>query len=172
MVQKARSNSQLANVLLPRIQEAVDYVTNKIYEENKEIVTQVVYEAYFPTMYNRTGELKESWKTNSIRSGNHIKGEFTYDPSKLTVGSTIPNSENYGQHISIVKDKSVVDGLAAIVYQGISDAVFGPGPWTKPRDAWSKLVNSVGPQKISNWMKEGLEGAGLKVARHKVGIGR
>lgn len=169
---QARNEFQLSSILMPKIQQAVDYVTNKIYEENREIVTQVVYEAYSPVEYNRTGDLRESWKTTSEVSGNNVRGEFTYDSSKMSTGSIVPGSSDYGQHISLVTGESVVDGLAAIVYQGISDAVFGPGPWTKKRDAWKKLVETIGPRKISDWMFAGLKGAGLNVVRHKVGIGR
>lgn len=168
----ARNESQLRSMLMPRIQQAVDYVTNKIYEENKQVVQEVVYNAYSPTVYNRTGELKESWKTeSSMTSSNTVRGEFTYDSSKLSVGSTIQGSSNYGQHISIVNDSVIVNELAQIVYQGISTATFGPGPWTKERDAWDKLVKQVGNRKISNWMKEGLQAAGLTVVRHTAGIG-
>lgn len=167
----ARNESQLKAMLMPRIQQAVDYVTNKIYEENKQVVQEVVYNAYSPTVYNRTGELKESWKTeSSITSSNTVRGEFTYDPSKLSVGSLEKGSSNYAQHISVVYQDPVIDELAKIVYQGISASVFGSGPWTNKRDAWDRLVKQVGNRKISNWMKEGLQAAGLTVVRHTAKI--
>ena len=54
----ARSEAELYQMLAGPLQKATDYVVQKIWNENREIVRVVVYEAYHPKAYNRSGEFK------------------------------------------------------------------------------------------------------------------
>ena len=105
MANQALNNNQLEAMLMPKIRIAVDYVVQKIWNENREVVRQVVYEAYTPKQYERTGEFKEAWDTDTSVSGNKAHGEFRYSPESLTIGSN-------GQHSSIFDGASSRDYLA------------------------------------------------------------
>ena len=50
----ARSEQELRKLLQPAIQKACNYVVQKIWNENKEIVRVVVYESGMPEEYNRS----------------------------------------------------------------------------------------------------------------------
>ena len=48
---QARNDTQLKDMLLPKIKIAVDYLVQKMWNENLEIVRQSVYEAYSTKEY-------------------------------------------------------------------------------------------------------------------------
>lgn len=164
MVNQLKTPNDLQNSVMPKIQQAVDYVVQKIWNENREIVRKIVYEAYQPTEYERTYEFKEAWDFDVKTLGNYVEGKFFYDPRLLTV-----NPEE-GQHASVIDGSPMTEYLAEIIYQGMSGKIFGKGPWTRKRNAWNELVKVVGKQKLNNWMYEGLQLAGLKVKRHRTSI--
>lgn len=66
----ARNNQEVERMIMPALTKAIDYVVQKIWNDNREIVRQVVYEAYQPNMYNRTNEFKEAWETETKTVGN------------------------------------------------------------------------------------------------------
>lgn len=175
MANQALNNNQLEAMLMPKIRIAVDYVVQKIWNENREIVRQVVYEAYTPKQYERTGEFKEAWDTDTSVYGNKAHGEFRYNPESLTIGSN-------GQHSSIFDGASSRDYLADIIYQGLSGAIYEKGyakdsarfqdqAWAQKRNAWEVLERKVGVRKIKQWMKEGFNKAGLNVQSHGMSLG-
>lgn len=175
MANQALNNNQLEAMLMPKIRIAVDYVVQKIWNENREIVRQVVYEAYTPKQYERTGEFKEAWDTDTSVSGNKAHGEFKYNPESLTIGSN-------GQHSSIFDGASSRDYLVDIIYQGLSGAIYEKGyakdsvrfqdqTWAQKRNAWEVLERKVGVRKIKQWMKEGFNKAGLNVQSHGMALG-
>lgn len=167
----------LETVLNKKLQIAVDYLIKKIWEENRSVVEEVVYKAYNPTKYERTGEFKEAWETQVTTEGNKIQGQFNYAPDKIT-------TRNFIQH-----EEQVVEYLADIIYQGLSGD-FGIGPntkngkryaknnplfqgqaWTQKRDAWKELENRLGARKLKAWMKEGFAKAGLAVKSNRTSWG-
>lgn len=157
MASRATSESQLAAQLIGPLQQATQYVVDKILEENQEQVQNVVYDAYSPTIYERTYELLDSWKGEATQNGNnHIQGKFEYDSSKISATSVITDQ--------------VVSGLAEIVYQGLAGHIFGEGPWTSKRNAFQALEKAVGANTIRQWMKEGMTAAGLPWVSHGGGI--
>ena len=172
---KSRNNLQTSQMLIPNIKIAVDYLVKKILEENKVIVTQIVYEAYNPVKYQRTNEFKEAWDTKVSTAGNLVEGEFKYDPRLLTV---YPDT---GQHSSIAYNTlgdPMTTYLADIVYQGLAgdftgdykyakqNPKFKNQEWTKKRDAWNQLEKALGSRLLKQWMKEGFALAGLNVKAH------
>ena len=165
----ARSEQELRNLLRSPIQKAINYVLDKIYDENISVVHDVVYMAYSPEDYNRTGDLYRAWSTESKSTSSAAQGEFKYDYSKMSIGSTDPQSSNFAQHIGVGGDLYGQDErpyLAELIYQGATGSLFGDGAFRKQRDAWAELNKRIGRRKMKQWMKEGMEAAGLKVQMH------
>ena len=165
----ARSEQELRNLLRSPIQKAINYVLDKIYDENISVVHDVVYMAYSPEDYNRTGDLYRAWSTESKSTSSAAQGEFKYDYSKMSIGSTDPQSSNFAQHIGVGGDFYGQDArpyLAELIYQGATGSLFGDGAFRKQRDAWAELNKRIGRRKIKQWMKEGMEAAGITVQMH------
>ena len=165
----ARSEQELRNLLRSPIQKAINYVLDKIYDENISVVHDVVYMAYSPEHYNRTGDLYRAWSTESKSTSSAAQGEFKYDYSKMSIGSTDPQSSNFAQHIGVGGDFYGQDArpyLAELIYQGATGSLFGDGAFRKQRDAWAELNKRIGRRKMKQWMKEGMEAAGLTVQMH------
>ena len=169
----ARSEQELRNLLRSPIQKAINYVLDKIYDENISVVHDVVYMAYSPEDYNRTGDLYRAWSTESKSTSSAAQGEFKYDYSKMSIGSTDPQSSNFAQHIGVGGDFYGQDArpyLAELIYQGATGSLFGDGAFRKQRDAWAELNKRIGRRKMKQWMKEGMEAAGLTVQMHNNAI--
>ena len=169
----ARSEQELRNLLRSPIQKAINYVLDKIYDENIAVVHDVVYMAYSPEDYNRTGDLYRAWSTESKSTSSAAQGEFKYDYSKMSIGSTDPQSSNFAQHIGVGGDFYGQDArpyLAELIYQGATGSLFGDGAFRKQRDAWTELNKRIGRRKMKQWMKEGMEAAGLTVQMHNKAI--
>ena len=169
----ARSEQELRNLLRSPIQKAINYVLDKIYDENIAVVHDVVYMAYSPEDYNRTGDLYRAWSTESKSTSSAAQGEFKYDYSKMSIGSTDPQSSNFAQHIGVGGDFYGQDArpyLAELIYQGATGSLFGDGAFRKQRDAWAELNKRIGRRKMKQWMKEGMEAAGLTVQMHNKAI--
>ena len=165
----ARSEQELRNLLRSPIQKAINYVLDKIYDENISVVHDVVYMAYSPEDYNRTGDLYRAWSTESKSTSSAAQGEFKYDYSKMSIGSTDPQSSNFAQHIGVGGDFYGQDArpyLAELIYQGATGSLFGDGAFRKQRDAWAELNKRIGRRKMKQWMKGGMEAAGLTVQMH------
>lgn len=170
---QARNEQELRNMLRGPIMKAINYVLDKIYDENIGAVHDVVYMAYSPEDYDRTGDLYRAWSKESKSTSSAGMGEFKYDPSKMGIGSTDPNSSNFAQHIGISGNFYGQDArpyLAEIVYGAVKwGSAFGD-KFPKKRDAWKELNNRIGRRKIKQWFKEGFEAAGLNVKMHNVAI--
>ena len=169
----ARSEQELRNLLRSPIQKAINYVLDKIYDENISVVHDVVYMAYSPEDYNRTGDLYRAWSKETKSTKSAAKGEFKYDYSKMSIGSTDPQSANFAQHIGVGGDFYGQDArpyLAELIYQGATGSLFGDGAFRKQRDAWAELNKRIGRRKMKQWMKEGMEAAGLTVQMHNKAI--
>lgn len=159
-----RNNKELENLLMPALEEAINYVVQKIWNDNKEIVRQVIYESYQPEIYERTGEFKEAWDTEVKRLGNFVQGKFKYNPKELTV-----NFDKW-QHGSQYLQEPMTTYLAEIIYQGMVGSIFGEGTWTKKRDAWKVLNDKIGTKKIKQYFEEGMKRSGLKFKGHTASV--
>ena len=170
-----RNDRELKQALQKAIQGAVDYVVDRIWRENRELVRKIVYEAGLPEDYHRSNEFKDAWDYKSKTSSSaDASASFFYKPEEMSVGSLDKNSNDYGQHIAIANGKSVSAGddareyLADIIYQGIKDgSAWGPkNHWShKRRNAFKALLESVGKQKFDQWFKEGARKYGLDVKK-------
>ncbi len=175
---QARNESELEKILKEPLQKATDYVVQKIWNENKEVVRIIVYEAYQPKEYNRSKGFLNAWNyttgSHNVKSGSIATSSFYYNPNSMSVGSVDYNSPDYAQHIGVGSKYYGDDArayLADIIYGAIAwGGYFGNGPWQKQRDAWKELNDRVGKRKIKQWMKEGMEYAGLTVQMHTAKI--
>ena len=174
---QARNNTEVLAMLRSPITNAINYVIDKIYDENIGAIHDIVYMAYSPEEYERTGDFYRAWgmgKPTKAVNERTTRGEFTYKPDKMSIGSADPNSSNYAQHIGVAgkfKDEDARPYLAEIIYNGIKNgSAFGYGVWSKKRDAWEELNRRIGRRKMKQWAKEGLEAAGLKVQMHNKAI--
>lgn len=171
MSNQARNDAELRRMFEKPLKEAVDYIVQKIWNENKELVRQIVYEAYLPQNYNRTGQFQKAWDFDVESSADDEKiaqGAFYYNPNTMSRGSTDPQSSDFGQHISIIDGADMRPYLADIIYNGAYGRAWMNG--AGKRDAWDALINSVGKQKMKQWLKEGMQKAGLQGTLHTTPI--
>lgn len=178
---QARNDQEVQAMLMPALKEAIDYVVQKIWNDNRELVRTVVYEAYQPEEYERTGEFKEAWDTEVKIIGDKVQGTFKYAPEKMSVGSN-------GQHSSVIDGADIRSYLADIIYQGLSgdfgwgkpnragkhyarnNPLFAGEAWTKKRNAWKELNKRIGTRKIQQYFEEGMRRSGLKFNRHVAAV--
>ena len=177
---QARNKDELRKLLQPAIQKACNYVIQKIWNENKEIVRVVVYESGMPEEYNRSMGFLNAWDyTQDTHNPTNKDGyaKFYYKPNNMGVGSVDYGAADFAQHIGVGGEYRGRDAryyLADIIYQengcnGAGD-LFGDGYWRKARNAWKVLNDRRGKRKMKQWMKEGLEAAGLTVQMHNKAI--
>ena len=96
MANQAKNDAQLEALFMPLLRNAADYIVQKIWNENRELIRKIIYDAYHPEQYQRTGEFKEAWDTSIKTLRNTVEGQFNYDPRLLTV-----DGEHHG---------SIIDG--------------------------------------------------------------
>lgn len=170
-INQARSNKDLEQMLKPAIKLAVEYLVQKIWNENRELIRTMIYEDYLPMQYERTGEFREAWETQ-VHTGNHlsntVEGRFYYSPYLMHYDSL------KAQHGSPPKyyEQDVRPYLAEILYQGLAGHLFGEGRWTVSRNVWKSLEKRLGASKLKKWMKEGFAFAGLNVKSHGMAWGK
>ena len=174
-MQKARNDKEVLAMLRSPIMKAINYVIDKIYDENISVIHDVVYMAYSPEEYERTGDFYRAWGAGDTKALNErtSRGTFEYKPDKMSLGSTDPHSSNFAQHIGVGGEfygKDARPYLAELIYQGETGSLFGNGAFRKKRDAWEELNKRIGRRKMKQWMKEGLEKAGLNVKMHNTAI--
>ena len=114
------NNNALQAAVVADLKNVVDYVVQKLWEENQELVQKIVYDGYQPEEYERTDEFKEAWDTDVKTLHNAVQGEFKYDSRLLTV------TDN-GQHSSLVDGTPMTEYLAEVIFEGLSGAIYEPG---------------------------------------------
>ena len=169
------NDAQLQAAIIADMKNVVDYVVQKIWNDNRELIRQIIYEGYQPEVYERTGEFKEAWDTDVKTLHNYVQGEFKYDPRLLTV------NEDNGQHSSLVDGTPMTEYLAEVIYDGLSGAIYEPGyaknssrfkgqPWANKRDVWSALLKWFNKTKLKQLFEEGMRQQGVNFIRHNVAI--
>lgn len=145
------SIEQLRQLCNSAVQSALEYTVKKIREKNEQVVNQIVYAVYQPSMYLRTFELRDAWKDEVIAANGDGYAEFEYDPSKISATSDLTHEG--------------VSMLADIVYHGLAGHIYGTGAWTQARDAWQALLNACSEEAIKEWFYQGCLQAGLPIKR-------
>lgn len=178
-----RNDSQLNNILYDAMAKAVEYTMVKLFQENEKLIEKYVYDAYSgDKYYDRTYEFLDAWNYKVKKTSSHhmtsnitsrVHGEFYYDPnvmhynpSKAQHGTPDVGPDWISPDIWEGVESAWGDArdyLADIIYQGKSGDLFGKGPWTKKRDAWTPLINKLDRGKIFTWFEEGMIKQKLKV---------
>ena len=169
------NNNALQAAVVADLKNVVDYVVQKLWEENRDLVQKIVYDGYQPEEYERTNEFKEAWNTDVKTLNSFIQGEFKYDSRLLTV-----NADN-GQHSSLADGAPMTEYLAEVIYDGLSGAIYEPGyaknssrfkgeAWANKRDVWSALLKWFNKTKLKQLFEEGMRRQGINFIRHNVAI--
>lgn len=145
------SIEQIRQVCGSAIQNALEYTVKKIREKNEQVVNQIVYAVYQPSMYGRTFELRDAWKDEVSGGNGNGHAEFEYDQSKISATSDLTGA--------------AVPMLAEIVYHGLAGHLYGEGAWAQARDAWQALLNACSEGAIKEWFYQGCLQAGLPIQR-------
>ena len=163
-INQARNDDEVIKMMLPQLKIAMEYAIQKIWNDNRELIRVMVYEAYKPEVYQRTGEFQESWETDVKSFRNVVEGELHFDPRLLTV-----NYDEW-QHGSKALNEPMTQYLAEVIYQGLSGPIFGDGPWRRKRDVWKELNKRIGKNKLREYFEEGMKRAGISFIRRRPGI--
>ena len=169
------NNNALQAAVVADLKNVVDYVVQKLWDENQVLVQKIIYDGYQPEEYERTGEFKEAWETDVKTLHNYVQGEFKYDPRLLTVDS------GNGQHSSLVDGAPMTEYLAEVIYDGLSGAIYEPGyakdssrfkgqAWANKRDVWYALLKWFNKTKLRQLFEEGMRKEGLDFIKHNVAI--
>ena len=168
------NNNALQAAVVADLKNVVDYVVQKLWEENRDLVQKIVYDGYQPEEYERTNEFKEAWNTEVKTLNSFVQGEFKYDSRLLTV-----DTDN-GQHSSLVDGTPMTEYLAEVIYEGLSGAIYEPGyaknsgyfkgqAWTKKRDVWDALNDKLGKKTLRQYFEEGMRKQGIAYRRNRTG---
>ena len=168
------NDNALQAAVVADLKNVVDYVVQKLWEENRDLVQKIVYDGYQPEEYERTDEFKEAWDTDVKSLRNTVQGEFKYDSRLLTV------TDN-GQHSSLVDGTPMTEYLAEVIYEGLSGAIYEPGyaknsarfagqAWANKRDVWSALLKWFNKAKLKQLFEEGMRQQGMSFIKHNVAI--
>lgn len=172
MASLPKNDHELRRTLKTPLIAAVDYVMQKMWKENRDIIRKVVYDAGLPSEYERTDEFLNAWNYewhNSPKTDAFVEYEFFYDWALLNINR---KKAQHGSPEWLKNYQDVRPYLADIIYGGLSGNLFGDGYWCKARDAWSELLHQIGKRNLSNWFKEGCEQVGLEMAgRVNVALG-
>lgn len=178
MAHQARNNAELTTLLKDPLKIAVNYMVQKIWNENRELIEQMIYRANWTTDYQRTEEFKNAWETLSTSktgpSGATVEGNFFYAPNLMGTSNPPSTENNYiGQHHGIDADGQWGDSrayLADIIYQGLAGPAYGDGYWRQKRDVFSALLKYMGKARMKQWFEEGMAQAGLDYKRHNTAL--
>ena len=67
MAKTGMTNSNaLQAAVVADLKNVVDYVVQKLWEENRDLIQKIVYDGYQPEEYERTYEFKEAWLNNLL----------------------------------------------------------------------------------------------------------
>ena len=68
MANTIANESTLKKEMLLMLTKVANYVAQKVWNENRSQIEQVVYQSYIPKTYNRTGEFKDALYSTSYNA--------------------------------------------------------------------------------------------------------
>lgn len=168
-----QSDAELQRAIQSDLRYVVAYMADEILKLNSQVIQEVVYDAYDPDVYIRTATESRSFK-----------GAWKRDEKATTKGDTTEIGVSYYPYNMIQHDSAhrtmsrlldAPDALAEIIYEGLAGnfvhgyAKYTPAfrgqPWTRKRDAWKKLLSTLGKRKIQQLFKEGCAREHLKILK-------
>lgn len=160
-----KNDQQLQQLFAVPLCNVAAFVARKIYVENAVIVNQIVYGAGLPQEYERTYQFRdEAWqieKPERYSHGHIAEYQFFYDWKKLQVDR---ENAQHGSPPYVQKYQDVRPYLADIIYAGQvgnRGMLFGDGYWRKARNAWTKLLQSLGKKKMKDWFRQAFNYYGM-----------
>lgn len=158
---KIRNETQLQTVIAQALVPVVNRVLERIVEDNRGLIQEYIYDNDTPAVYERTEEFKEAWETQSAKvTGDHVKGEFSYAPDKMSVD---PGAFQHGSYYYSPND--VREYLATLIYEGGAGPMFGEGFWRNKRDVWDRLIKHLGKRRLLSYVSDALKAEGIAFKR-------
>lgn len=132
--------------LLRHIEKDIKNGMREVGKEAKQItkkhVDDDVYDKYSPSVYDRTGQLKDSIESFEITGTEGEHGVIIqHDTSKIT-SSKDPTYNHYSRKPN-GHDPDVSDEYMEWVHDGRSGGAFGFGEWQKPRPYMDNARNEI-----------------------------
>lgn len=159
---KTRNETQLQAVIAQALIPVINRVLERIVEDNRNLIQEYIYDNDTPSVYERTEEFKEAWGKQSAEvAGDHVKGEFSYAPDKMSVD---PGAFQHGSYYYSPND--IREYLAEIIYQGGAGPLFGEGFWRNKRDVWDRLIKHLGKRQLLSYVSEALRAEGIAFKRN------
>jgi hypothetical protein len=149
------NDAQLYSTTSLIINEAMEYVMQKMYDMYKDLIDEIVYNTEYPVLYDRTYEFAESWQKDVQQNGMGAQGTITQDYSLMSFD---PDTYTHGSEYYSPED--VRPFLANIIYEGLTGKLFGDGWWRNARDAWTPLINKLESGQLDKWFRQGMDLAG------------
>lgn len=139
------SMAQLEEELKKMILASMNTIAIEAEKELKDSVQKLVYDAYTPKYYKRTGELKKSISRDVYQVGSFTTAKIYHDISKMRQHAP---TQNYrmGTHYSTVKSyfpQEYAYFVPVTIDEGTSGEIFGKGAWTEPRRYFSTFVDKM-----------------------------
>lgn len=154
------SFSQLESVIRDAVKNSMEDLGKKGEEVAKENIEKVVYGAYSPVEYERTGQLKDSITSKETKNtGNSFEVEIYHDTSKITEG--YPN-----QHMSVITEASSAHSIAEIVHDGKAPNIFNDKnyAWMSARPYMDTTKDEIIKNKLHiKTVKDSLKSQGFDV---------
>ena len=165
-----KNNQQLQQLFAVPLREVVEIVAQKIWNENRDVVRKVVYDAGTPKYYERTNEFRnDAWgfeKPAHYTHGHIAEYRFFYDWEKMTIDR---DKAQHGSPPHTTTYSDVRPYLADIIYAGQvgnRGMLFGDGYWRKARNAWKELLSTLGKKKMKEMFTQAFEYCGIDVESH------
>lgn len=141
------NDEALVRALKEPLKQAVDYVVQKIWNENREQIEQIIYRANTPQDYQRTEEFKNAWSTLATAKtgigGATVEGSFYYAPNEMPTATPPSASNNYmGQHYGVGDTASSTNGDTHFRANGKmrSKAERAGGEWGDSRAYLAEII--------------------------------
>lgn len=158
---KIRNETQLQAVIAQALVPVINRVLERIVEDNRGLIQEYIYDNDTPAVYERTEEFKEAWEMQSAKvTGDHVKGEFSYTPDKMSVD---PGAFQHGSYYYNPND--VREYLATLIYEGGAGPMFGEGFWRNKRDVWDRLIKHLGKRRLLSYVSDALKAEGIAFKR-------
>lgn len=154
------NDAQMSSILNNIVRDVAKAVADKLYQVNREEIEDVVYSYQLDmetSVYARTHQFRDAWKTD-IKSATNTH-EATLDYKPLETGMQF-NPEEWQHGSNYGSPNDVREALAEILYEGISGGLFGDGAFSEPRNAYNALVKKC-DKSLDKWIKDELKKHGL-----------
>lgn len=160
------SEQELRKIMEDKLRKASVYAVEEIMQLNREAIREIVYDAYTPSFYNRTGDFLEAWQISESTNEGDVGAEMIYDSSNMMAAGReeedLPIHEDfYGNDVR--------DYLADIIYEGTAGAVSN-----RPvnRNAWKALDKMLTKTAFRQIFERAMTKAGIQWKRGQGGLSK